>query len=414
MNNYQFWGDRIIWQSAGIDHGGASSNLAIPTIIIKKYMEKVIINNELFGTGCLDKERIIDETKPISYSGVPFDWETGFNIQLLLGFRATCKNQEEFFGWRGREGWGIERYREIKKIVKDNNIPYFIIPPNNQGASSSCTGHGLAKYLTILNYIETGIWTEISPKDIYAYISLGRHKGGYLYDALNLAITRGVGTEELVASMVKYDAGGQQAIRPMTEDEYLVKPEETEELKAVRTALKGLKFSQVVGSGQELMDNMAWSILMNFGAYFSVLGSNNGSWGSEYPQPPEKYTWGHALYAGIAELDKDGKEFIGNLNSWGNGVGNNGWQKLKLNYFIKSVSGVWGYTDKDNKSNIMSNKNVKIIKDENSSAVGIWLPALSPEALKSLCMNFGIEIPYKTDGSIDWQKWIDGKLTLYR
>lgn len=377
-------------------------------------MEKVIINEEEFGTGCLDTARLVDEKKPIAYSGTPFDWATGFNIRLLLGFRATCETLEEFFGPRGREGWGYERYKEIKAIVQRDNIPYFNIPPNNQGSSSSCTGQALAKYLTVLNYIETKEWVEISPRDIYAYISLGENQGAYLYDALMLAVDRGVGIEELVPSMVTYDVGGQQIVRPMTEKEILVKPVETEQLEAIRTAMKGLKFSQVTGSGQQLMDNMAWAMLMNFGAYFSVLGTNNGTWGSEYPQPPEHYSWGHALFGGIAELDvkKDNKEFVGTLNSWGNAPGDQGWQKLKLNYFQGFVTAVWSYVDKDNQSNIMSNKNVKIIKDKNSSAVGLWLPALSPEALKSLCMNFGIEIPYKADGTIDWGSWIEGELTL--
>lgn len=376
-------------------------------------MEKAIINDQKFGTGCLDTTRIVDEQKPISYSGVPFDWVTGFNIRLLLGFRATCNTLEEFYGPRGKEGWGLDRYKEIKAIVKRDNIPYFNISPNNQGSNSSCTGQALAKYLTILNYIETGVWTEISARDIYAYTSLGEGIGGYLYDALLLAIDRGIGTEELVPSMVSYDAGGQQVIAPMTEREILVKPIETETLKAIRTSLKGLKFSQVSGNGQQLMDNMAWSMLMNFGAYFSVIGTNNGTWGNEYPQPPEYYSWGHAIFGGIAEPDYlDKKPFIGLLNSWGNSVGNSGWQKLKLNYFQGFVTSVWSYVDKDNKSNIMTNKNVKIIKDKNSSAVGIWLPALSPEALKSLCMNFGIEIPYKADGTIDWSSWVEGTLIL--
>jgi len=60
----------------------------------------------------------------------------------------------------------------------------------------------------------------------------------------------------------------------------------------------------------------------------------------------------------------------------------------------------------------MKNNNVKVIKDSNSPAVGIWLPALSQEALESLCMNFGIEIPKKADGSVDWNSWIEGTLTL--
>jgi len=56
--------------------------------------------------------------------------------------------------------------------------------------------------------------------------------------------------------------------------------------------------------------------------------------------------------------------------------------------------------------------NIKIIKDSESASVGIWLPALSEEALKSYCLNFGITVPTKPDGGVDWENWIDGELKL--
>lgn len=56
--------------------------------------------------------------------------------------------------------------------------------------------------------------------------------------------------------------------------------------------------------------------------------------------------------------------------------------------------------------------NAKIIKDKNSPAVGIWIPAISPDAITSYCLNFGIQIPKKENGDIDWEKFIQGELTL--
>ena len=58
----------------------------------------------------------------------PFDWELGFDIELLLGFRAICSSAKIFFGIRGRNGWGVDRYREIVKEVKEKNIKPFKIP----------------------------------------------------------------------------------------------------------------------------------------------------------------------------------------------------------------------------------------------------------------------------------------------
>jgi len=54
------------------------------------------------------------------------------------------------------------------------------------------------------------------------------------------------------------------------------------------------------------------------------------------------------------------------------------------------------------------NERVKIIKDKNSSAVGIWLPATSEEVLKSYCLNMNKQIVLKENGGIDWDNTIDG------
>ena len=54
---------------------------------------------------------------------------------------------------------------------------------------------------------------------------------------------------------------------------------------------------------------------------------------------------------------------------------------------------------------------VKILKDENSSTVGFFLPATMPDTLKNLALIFGIEID-KLDTQEDWDKIIDGKFTL--
>jgi hypothetical protein len=294
--------------------------------------------------------------------------------------------------------------------VKKRGIAPFKIPIKNQGASSSCTGQGLSYYLQVLNFIETGKMTKISARDIYAYISLGKGVGAYLRDALKLAVGRGIGTEDLVPCYITFNTSNGPVSNPMTEDEYLIKPDDTEALVAIRTAMQGKEYQTLTEAIS--MDAMAWQMLLGFGTYFAVDGDNNGTWGSEYPQPPKTRTWGHALFGGRAGLDKDGKPFIGDLNSWGNGVGVQGWQKIKSNYFeAGAISQPWTLIDKNNNWN-MTKSNIKIIKDANSPAVGIWLPAMTPQALESYCLNFGIDVPRKADGSIDWTKWVDGTLTL--
>lgn len=323
-------------------------------MIEDKFKSGVLAEGE-FGTGEILQEE--DGRDLILKVDQPFDWLAGFDIELLLGYRATCKDQAEFYGSRGKAGWGADRYKEILKEVKDKNIQPFKIPIKNQGVSSSCTGQALAYYVSVLNFIETGVWVEVSARDIYAYISLGEGVGAYLRDALHLVCNRGAGTEDLVPCYHKEVINGREFITPYNEKEYLVKPEETVELKAIRTALQGKEYRLIppAGTARERMDQMAWGTLLGFGCYFAVDGENNGTWSSEYPAPPKTRAWGHALYSAIA---KDLE--IGFPNSWGT-VGKNGWQKIKENYYqAGAVNSPWTLIDKENI--IINNNNMDVKK----------------------------------------------------
>ena len=370
--------------------------------------QKHILVEGQFGTGA--PQQPVDNRDLPFASSAPFDWELGFDIELLLGYRATCEDKIEFFGHRGSEGWGVNRYKEIIEIIREKNIPSFYIPAKNQGASSSCTGQGDTYYLSVLNFIETGEWVEISARDVYSYISLGHGVGAYLRDAMKLNVGRGIGTEKLVPCYheIQMDYGVVKS--PFTEKEYLEKPEETDELDICREMLQSKEYQSISGAGEYKMDAMAWGMLMGFGVYFAVNGQNGKGWMSEYPQVPDVREWGHALYGGKAFL-QNGDKVLSHINSWGKSCGYNGWQKLKKDYFISNnVRDLWTLIDKDNEYNNMTKSNVKIIKDKNSPACGIWLPATSPEALESYCLNFGLEVPRLESGEIDWSAWIDGTL----
>lgn len=60
----------------------------------------------------------------------------------------------------------------------------------------------------------------------------------------------------------------------------------------------------------------------------------------------------------------------------------------------------------------MSNDFVKIVKDINSSAVGFFIPAISPDALTSMALAYNKEIVKKEGGGIDWPKTIEGTVDL--
>jgi len=373
--------------------------------------------SELFGKGALPDP--IDH-RDFAFSAVaPFDYELGFDIELLLGYRVFCGDDgAKFWGPGGRSSWGIIRYTEIVGIMRNNDLSPFRIPVKDQGQSYSCTGQALAYYLSVLNMLETGKWVDISARDIYAYISLGANVGANLRDALKLAIDRGAATEELVASYRKNK-------EPMSELEFLIKPEETKAILAIREALKAKEYQVITTQPGSRMDQMAWAVVQGFGCYFGVTGRNNGTWMATWPKPPDQPNalWGHALYAGKVGI-RDGKKYIGQLNSWGRACGENGWQCLGADYTDgemyldgtkTSKSGFlfnpWTLVDKPNEPEPTMSV-VKILKDKNSPAVGFWMPAISEAALNSLAFNFGITLPKKEDGTMDWDKAIDGEFQL--
>jgi hypothetical protein len=63
----------------------------------------------------------------------------------------------------------------------------------------------------------------------------------------------------------------------------------------------------------------------------TVGGQDNGTWRTEFPNPPVEEIWAHFLYVGKVKLI-NGKKFIGVHNSWGDACGNHGWQWLGENY----------------------------------------------------------------------------------
>jgi len=94
-----------------------------------------LVDNK-FGTGLVPQ---VDDPRDVAFASVaPFDYELGFDIELLLGYRAQCSSEAKFWGLGGREGWGVVRYREIVKECQQRGIQPFSVPIKNQGASSSC------------------------------------------------------------------------------------------------------------------------------------------------------------------------------------------------------------------------------------------------------------------------------------
>lgn len=294
-----------------------------------------------FGTGGICSPR---DDRDYLFAGTPekFDFERGFDIEIILGYRLQCATEAHFWGDAGREGWSWQRYLEILKDVEKRKIKPFKIPVNDQMSTQSCTGQSLSKYSAVLNMLETGSYTEISPRDIYAYTAIGNGAGAYLRDGLKIICDRGAAKESLVNSW--YGDG--------KTDEKLVttKPVETDEIKKSRLVLQNKAYVSV----NRDINQAAWALFYNFGLYVGVRGDNNGSWRKEYPVVAKRSTWGHAIMGGKAGYTK-GREYIDILNSWSEKTGIKGWQKLRNEWFehldddgYRALMEAWTLQDKPN------------------------------------------------------------------
>jgi len=321
------------------------------------------------------------------------DWIKGFDIRNILGGDIKLKCQYQSLSCVG-QGWSY--YVWVKQVIEM-----------------------MEKYgmdLTQLRNLYPLEVEQLSARAIYSQIFIESTGGAQVRDGAKLIIDWGSLPDRLVPS-INPDTN-------MAEESFMRdKTWQNNALDDLAKTLCGVEYKVI--NACDNMDLFAQAIMQNHGVVGGVEGQNNRGWNTESPLPPilGSPIWRHCLYYGAFGTDEEGK-FIATPNSWGNGWQNplrnwkpgdppgDGWQKLRADYFNSNNQfNPWTYVDKPNKPSTMGT-NVKIIKDANSSAVGIWLPAMSPAALESYCLNFGIIVPKKADGSIDWDNWIQGTLTL--
>lgn len=335
-----------------------------------------------FGTGAIpDPEDVRDRLYDVmGAAAADVDWEKGYDVEKELGIK---------------------------------------IPFKNQGQSGSCVGQGWAYYLAILNMVETGKLDEVSAKSIYSLIQIGLAAGGaYIRDGAKLAVNWGALMEAILFSYETFttqDINGPRIIKNPPSEQFMKdKSWKTPEMDKLAEILQAKEYRTIVANRN--MDLFAQAIRDNHGVVSGVNGSNNGTWNSQEPKPPTKTEWGHCIYFGKFGTDEKGK-YISTPNSWGernpDGLHKDGWQKIRADYFDSgNMFNPWILIDKPNTNNDMSKTNVKVIKDANSAAVGFWLPSNSPDGLTSMARNYDIDMPKKADGKLDWDKIIEGELTL--
>jgi hypothetical protein len=239
------------------------------------------------------------------------------------------------FDWQ--KGYDIE-----KKIGMD-------IPTKDQQKSSSCVGQAVSYYVWVKNVLEfidvygslldniKKILREwlISSKAIYSQIFLPTNGGAYLRDGVRLIKDWGAVSEKAVPS----------SNDNVTEAFMRDRSWYSKELSKNAKTLQAKEYRMI--RAKTNIDLVAQTIVENDGAIIGVSGENNGTWRSKFPQVGST-EWGHALYAGKAKLI-NGKKYIGVKNSWGDDVGESGWQWLGEEWFTKGmVFNPWVIIDKRN------------------------------------------------------------------
>ncbi len=217
----------------------------------------------------------------IGHASVPFDWNTGFDIENVLGFKLKIKDQ---------------------------------------GTSSSCGGQAWSYAGHVWDKIIDSENDEKSAFFIYAqtFVQGGGSAGRPNCDVV---ISQGWGSEVAAPSYINGI--------PRTESQYQRPQDITPEAKTGAAKDKAFAYANVSLDS----DTIAQAIRDNNGCIMGIHGVNNGTWRSTYPLPPTTLSgaWSHWVYFGKAKL-MNGKKYFGFANSWGTSVGDNGWQWISEDY----------------------------------------------------------------------------------
>jgi len=211
--------------------------------------------------------------KDIAMAAVPFNWEVGFDSEL-----SPVKTKD-------------------------------------QNGSFSCGGQASAYLSSLINKAP-----ERSAKYVYSQIFYPQG-GTTIRDVLDFHVKHGDADESLVPS---YDNG-----HP---------PQETFMHDTSLNSLGDASAVPYEATGYAFVntdiESFAQAIRDNDGMIMQIAGQNNGTWNSTDPLPPggNGDKWSHFLVCTGAML-RNGKKVIKVHNSWGDSVGENGYQYISEDYF---------------------------------------------------------------------------------
>lgn len=198
----------------------------------------------------------------------------------------------------------------------------FKTPIKNQNGSGSCGGQSEGYGGASVSAFNEKVYEEKSAKYAYAPVAILPGGGSFGRDLAARAIKFGWGSELLTPS---YDNGNppSEAFMDRVQDITQAAIEHAKKDRALNYVLLPLD-----------IDEIAKAIRDYKFVRIGVTGSNNGTWGGLIPVAPkdgEKF-WYHWI-TGLKAKMVNGKKAIGFPNSWGTGVGDQGWQWLTEDYF---------------------------------------------------------------------------------
>lgn len=224
----------------------------------------------------------------IGFGLAPYDWSKNYDIETLLGVK---------------------------------------LPIKNQNGSYSCGGQAWATYASVLEAMDDKTFEERSAKYIYAQ-TFAPGGGTFGKDNCDLFVKQGVARETLCTSYNNGQAPDETFITKISDI--------TTEARIDAQRDRAFSYANVGNS----IDTVAQALEVNKGLIIGVWGENNGTWLSSFPKAPVNKEWAHWVYAGKIRT-YNGIKQIGILNSWGDTVGEKGWQWLGEDYFPVGIFQVW-------------------------------------------------------------------------